>query len=187
MRYRSPAVAVLLACAFTLRAEQKFYQITLIPSGTIIASDLPVTKGNMVVFHGYPSGTLVSMPRSSVKSVSPIASGSARDSNAAASVIPIGNLAMQGGATQAGPQNARAAGQAKAAAAGAAAAPKENQIGGPGFYSDIVPGQTQAFGNSPNDYQVGRTYAYAPSNATQSSPGSPPTAPAMTNGQNPPQ
>ena len=70
-------------------------------------------------------------------------------------------------------------GQAKAAA--------NNSGLGTGFYNDVIPGQTQAMPNSANDYQVGRTYAYAPSNATQSSPGAPPTAPSMTNGSNPPQ
>lgn len=181
MRYRFLAAAILLGSALVLRAEQKFYQITLIPSGTIVATDLPVTKGQMVVFHGYPSGNLMSMPRSSVKSVAQVAPSSANSANLAAQVIPIGNLAMQGGSSQAGPQNARVIGQAKAGAA------KENQIGGPGFYNNVIPGQSEAMPNSANDYQVGRTYAYAPSNATQSSPGSPPTNPSATNGQNPPQ
>jgi hypothetical protein len=180
MRHRFLAAAILLGSALGLRAEQKFYQITLIPSGTIIATDLPVTKGQMVVFHGYPSGNLMSMPRSSVKTVSQVPAASAQASNLAEQVIPIGNLAMQGGSSQAGAQNLRTVGQAKTAA-------KENQIGGPGFYSDVIPGQTQAMPNSANDYQVGRTYAYAPSNATQSSPGAPPTNPSATNGQNPPQ
>ncbi len=176
------AVAVLLACAFALRAEDKFYQVDLAPSGKVIAKDLPVTKGTMVVFHEYPSGTLVSMPRSSVKKVMQIAPGSAQQSNVAERVIPIGNLAMQGGSTQAGPQNARTIGAAKAAAA----APNSSGLG-TGFYSNVIPGESQAMPNSANDYQVGRTYAYAPSNATQSSPGAPPTAPSATNGQNPPQ
>jgi hypothetical protein len=181
MRYRFLAAAMLLGSALTLRAEQKFYQITLIPSGTVVATDLPVTKGQMVVFHGYPSGNLMSMPRSSVKSVSQVPAASAQASNLAEQVIPIGNLAMQGGSSQAGPQNLRTIGQAKGGA------PKENQIGGPGFYNNIIPGQTEAMPNSANDYQVGRTYAYAPSNATQSSPGAPPTNSVATNGQNPPQ
>jgi len=179
MRYRFLAAAILLGSALVLRAEQKFYQITLIPSGTVIATDLPVTKGQMVVFHGYPSGNLMSMPRSSVKTVAEIPSEKAKYTNLAESVVPIGNLAMQGGSSQAGPQNLRSVGQAKAA--------KENQYGGPGFYNNVVPGVSEAMPNSANDYQVGRTYAYAPSNATQSSPGAPPTNPAMTNGQNPPQ
>lgn len=181
MRYRFLAAAVLLGGALTLRAEQKFYQITLIPSGTVISTDQPVTKGQMVVFHGYPSGNLMSMPRSSVKSYVQIPAATAQSSNLAERVVPIGNLAMQGGSSQAGPQNARVVGQAKAGA------PKENQYGGPGFYSNMVLGESVAAPNSANDYQVGRTYAYAPSNATQSSPGAPPTNPSATNGQNPPQ
>ncbi len=183
MRYRFLAAAFLLGGAVVVHAEQKFYQITLIPSGTVIATDLPVTKGQMVVFHGYPSGNLMSMPRSSVKSVSQVPSGTAQSSNVAERVIPIGNLAMQGGSSQAGPQNARVIGQKAAAANG----PKEGQYGGPGFYNNMVVGESVAAPNSANDYQVGRTYAYAPSNATQSSPGAPPTNPGATNGQNPPQ
>ena len=91
--------------------------------------------------------------------------------------VQIGNLAMQGGSTQAGLANASSV-----------AAPKP---GGPalgtGFYSGVVPGQTIGAPNSPNDYQVGRTFAGPPPNAVQSSPGAPPTAPAATSGQNPPQ
>ena len=181
MRNRLLAIAVLLACAFVVRAEDKFYQVNLVPSGAVISRDLPVTKGTMVVFHQYPSGNLVSMPRSSLKSVFQIPAENAKTINIAERVVPIGNLAMQGGSSQAGATNMRVVGQAKAAAS------KENQIGGPGFYSNVIPGQTEAMPNSANDYQVGRTYAYAPSSATQSSPGAPPTAPSMTNGQNPPQ
>ena len=180
MRYRFLAAAILMGSALVLRGEQKFYQITLIPTGTVIATDLPVTKGQMVVFHGYPSGNLMSMPRHTVKAVAQITAVDAKTTNVDR-VVPIGNLAMQGGSSQAGPQNLRTIGQAKGAAA------KENQIGGPGFYSNVIPGQTEAMPNSANDYQVGRTYAYAPSNATQSSPGAPPTNPSMTDGQNPPQ
>jgi hypothetical protein len=181
MSKRILMVTALLACAFALRAEDKYYQINLAPSGKIISKDLPVTKGTMVVFHGYPSGELMSMPRSAVTTVVAIAAPNAQATNPATRVIPIGNLAMQGGSAQGGPQNARTVGAAKTAAA----AP--GTYGGAGFYSNLVPGQSEAMPNSPNDYQVGRTYAYAPSNATQSSPGAPPTNAATTNGANPPQ
>jgi hypothetical protein len=181
MRSRLIFAAVLLACAFALRAEDKFYQVNLIPSGSVIAKDLPVTKGTMVVFHQYPSGNLVSMPRSSLKAVVQIPAESAKTVNLAERAVPIGNLAMQGGSSQAGATNMRVIGQAKAAT------PADKSGLGTGFYSDIIPGQTQAYGNSPNDYQIGRTYAYAPATAIQTSPGAPPTAPSATNGQNPPQ
>jgi hypothetical protein len=180
MRNRLLTVAALLACAFALRAEDKYYQINLVPSGKVISKDLPVTKGTMVVFHGYPSGELMSMPRAAVKTVVAIAPQSAQSTNLATQVIPIGNLAMQGGSSQGGLQNARTIGAAKSAAA--------NSSGlGTGFYTNVVPGQSEGMPNSANDYQVGRTFAYAPSNATQSSPGAPPTNAATTSGQNPPQ
>ena len=176
MRNRLLTVAVLFACGSALRAETTYYQIDLVPSGKMISTDLPVTKGTMVVFHKYPSGTLVSMRRSELKQVTQVSSAAVQSANPADAVIRIGNLAMQGGSAQAGPTNARAV-----------SAPKNSSGLGTGFYSDVVPGQTQAFGNSPNDYKVGATYAYAPSNATQTSSGAPPTNPAATSGQNPPQ
>ena len=176
MRNRLLTVAVLFACGSALRAETTYYQIDLVPSGKMISTDLPVTKGTMVVFHKYPSGTLVSMRRSELKQVTQVSSAAVQSANPADAVIPIGNLAMQGGSTQAGPTNARAVGAAK------------NASGlGTGFYNSVVPGETQAMPNSANDNQIGRTYAYAPSSATQSSAGAPPTNPAATSGQNPPQ
>lgn len=179
MRNRLMTGAALFACAFALRAaDSTYYRIELVPTGTMIATDLPVTKGTMVVFHKYPGGTLVSMRRSELKTVTKVSAAAVQSANAnpADAVIRIGNLAMQGGSSQAGPTNVRAV-----------SAPKDKSGLGTGFYSDVVPGQTQAYGNSANDYKVGATYAYAPSNAVQSSPGSPPTNPAATNGSNPPQ
>lgn len=179
MRNRLLAVGILVACALPMRAEEKFYQIELTPSGKVVCTDLPVTKGTMVVFHGYPSGNLMSMPRSTVKRVVAIAPESAKSTNIADQVIPIGNLAMQGGSSQGGAQNLRSIGAAKNAAA--------NPALGVGFYGNVVPGQTQGMPNSANDNVVGKDWAYAPANATQSSPGAPPTMPSTTSGQNPPQ
>jgi hypothetical protein len=117
----------------------------------------------------------MSMRRSELKTVTKVSSAAVQSAKPADEVIRIGNLAMQGGSTQAGPTNARAV-----------SAPKDTSGLGTGFYNNVIPGETQAFGNSANDYKVGATYAYAPSNATQSSPGAPPTNPAATNGQDAP-
>ena len=135
MRHRLPAVAVLFACAFTLRAaEATYYQIELVPTGKIISTDLPVTKGTMVVFHKYPDGSLVSMRRADLKTVTRVDAEAVKPKNPADAVIRIGNLAMQGGSAQAGATNARAV-----------SAPKDKSGLGTGFYSDIIPGQTQAY------------------------------------------
>jgi hypothetical protein len=168
---------VLLACAFGLRAEQVnqvFFQIDLVPSGRVISQDAPVAKGGALVFHRYPDGTLMSMRRSGVKSVTAITPQAAAATRPQESVVQIGNLAFQGGA-QGGPAPA------------GAAAPKGPQPIAPGYYRSIVPGVTQGMPNSANDNVIGRTWAAPPGNATQSAPGAPPTNPVATGGLNPPQ
>jgi hypothetical protein len=174
MKNRLVLATVLLACAFPLRGEENYFQVDLVPSGRLIAKDAPVAKGSMVLFHKYPDGTLISIRRSEVKQVTRISAQSAASTNPAARVVAIGNLAMQGGSAQGGPTNASAAGAAKPPALGK------------GFYSAVVPGQTQGLPNSPNDYQIGRTFAGPPSNAVIPVPGAPPTNPAANTGGNPP-
>ncbi len=151
------------------------YQIDLAPSGRMLAIDQPVLKGGSYQFHSYPSGTLVSMRRSQVKYVSRITPEALEATYAA---VAIGNLAMQGGGSQAGAANANTV-KPKAA-------PKGQQLG-QGFYSDLKMGESMAAdAAASNDYTIGRNYAYAPSSATQSSPGAPPTMPGTTSGSNPP-
>jgi hypothetical protein len=177
MLNRLLVAAVLLACAFALRAEQVFYQIDLAPSGKVISQDLPVAKGTTIVFHRYPDGALMSMRRSEVKTLTRITPQTAQATLPKEKLVQIGNLAFQG-SSQAGPSAAGTASKAGAAQA--------NGIGS-GFYGNVVPGVTQGMPNSANDNQVGRTWAAPPGNATQSSPGAPPTNSSLTNGQNPPQ
>jgi hypothetical protein len=166
--------AVSLACAFALRAEQVFYQIDLVPSGRVIAQDAPVAKGTTIVFHRYPDGVLMSMRRSDVKALGKITPQAAVATLPQEKLVQIGDLAFQGTA-QAGPASAGAARVKSAPALGR------------GYYSEVVPGVTQGMPNSANDNVIGRSWAAPPGNATQSSPGSPPTNPAATAGTNPPQ
>jgi hypothetical protein len=168
--------ALLLAAAAASAADRTgaFYRIEMAPTGSMIAADLPVLKGNTYLFHGYPSGTLVSLRRSDVRRITQIDRAAATATNPADRLITIGNLAMQGGSTQAGATNA----SARKPAAGPEV--------GKGFYGNVVPGVTEGMPNSPNDYQVGRTFAAPPGNAVQSAPGEPPMmAPSGTNA-NPP-
>ena len=174
------AAAVLVASfAMTAAAQQAAppaasYQIDLAPTGRMLATDKPVYRGGAYVFHSFPSGTLMSLRRSQIKTITPV---TVDPSDPSYKVVQIGNLAMQGGSTQAGPKNASAV---KSKSAG-------GQQLGEGFYSDLKMGESMADDASRSgDYQVGRNYAYAPATATQSSPGAPPTAPGSTNGQNPP-
>ena len=158
--------AFLLAAAAASAADRAYYRVETAPSGSMIASDLPVLKGNTYLFHGYPSGTLVSLRRSDVRRIVQIPPATATAANPADRVVSIGNLAMQGGSAQAGATNASAARKA--------AGPEI----GKGFYGNVVPGVTEGLPNSANDYQVGRTFAAPPGNAVQSAPGEPPMMPA---------
>ena len=173
MSNRLVSAAVLFACAFALRGET-VYRIDLIPSGELITRDAPASKGTMLVFRRHPDGILMSVRKTDVKKISQISLADVPP-GPADQVIQIGNLAMQGGSSQAGPASASSVATAKGPALGK------------GFYSALVPGQSLAEPNSPNDYQVGRTFAGPPPNAVQSAPGAPPTAPSATSGQNPPQ
>jgi hypothetical protein len=168
------ALAALLVpfAAHAYAQQAVYYQIDLAPSGKLLASNKPVIKGGAYVFRSVPSGTLTSLRPSQIKHITPV---TVDTSDPTYRVIAIGNLAMQGGSTQAGRTNASAVGK-----------PKGPELG-EGFYSDLKMGQTLApDAAASGDYQIGRTYAYAPSSATQSSPGAPPTNPAVTSGANPP-
>ncbi len=158
-------------------AQQAAYQIDLAPSGKVLSKDVPVVKNGMYLFHSYPAGTLMSLRGSQVKGITKITPDPAL-TNVTGSVILIGNLAMQGGSSQAGPKNASAV-KSKTAS-------NRPELG-EGFYSDLKMGESlaQDAGRS-GDYTIGRTYAYAPASASQPSPGAPPTMPSATNGTSPP-
>ena len=127
------SVAALLACAFLVSAEQQLrpvasapavqlYQIDLIPPGKLISQDLPVLKGTNYLFHQYPTGTLISVRKSTVQQIVKMSQIAVEAANPTA-IKRIGNLAMQGprvdgtgGGGGGGPQNM---GRARAAVAAA--------------------------------------------------------------------
>ncbi|PYQ67026.1 MAG: hypothetical protein DMF54_06035, partial [Acidobacteria bacterium] len=66
---RLAVAAALLVFAFVLGAEETspvLYQIDLVPSGKLISRDLPVLKGTNYLLHQYPTGTLLSVRKSTV-------------------------------------------------------------------------------------------------------------------------
>jgi hypothetical protein len=128
------AAGVVLVSAFALGEEKaalqplapppaaQLYQIDLVPgkgdSGKIISRDLPVLKGTVYVFHTYPTGTLTSVRKSTVKQISKMSPPAVAAANPTA-IKPIGDLAMQGpksAASSGGPRNMGRARQAVSAA-----------------------------------------------------------------------
>jgi hypothetical protein len=92
--------ASLLLVAAAAMAETAYYRVELLPSGSLVAIGAPVARGTTLLIHAYPDGKLMSLRKSDVRSFSPITAQQAA-TPAQKSLVPIGNLAMQGGGTQA--------------------------------------------------------------------------------------
>lgn len=118
MRKRLTVAAVLLTATFAFGAEEVLWQIDLIPAGKTLSRDQPTLKGASYLFHEYPTGTLVSIKKSSVKQITRLSAV------AAAAVLPknqvtsIRDLPMQGPKASGGGRTNNI-GRARAAAAAA--------------------------------------------------------------------
>jgi hypothetical protein len=95
MPKRFLAAAVLVACAFALGAEQTLYQIELVPSGKIVSLDAPTLKGTNYLFHQYPTGTLISIRKSTVKQIGKMSMAEKVAANPTR-VVPMRDLPFQG-------------------------------------------------------------------------------------------
>jgi hypothetical protein len=95
MSKRFSVAVVLLACAFALGAEETLYQIDLIPSGKLVSRDLPVLKGTNYLFHQYPTGTLISIRKSTVKQIGKMSIAERVAANPTR-IVPIRDLPFQG-------------------------------------------------------------------------------------------
>jgi hypothetical protein len=62
-----------------LGAEEALYRIDLVPTGKAVSKDLPVLKGSSYLYHAYPTGTLVSVKKSSVKQIRKMTPAAAED------------------------------------------------------------------------------------------------------------
>ncbi len=141
------------------------YRIDVLPSGHLLSRDEPTPKGNMYVFRTSHDGTVMSVRKADVSKISRLTKAEAFwEKQATLGEVSIGTLAMQGGSSQAGPSNLNAVGRPGGAPANSA--PQGNWI-----YQG-VPGVTDA---------------YAPANATVSTPGDVPQMPAATAGSSAPQ
>ena len=117
MTKRFVMVMVVLACASAVGAQEVLWQIDLLPSGKAMSKDEPVAKGGSYLYHEYPTGTLISVKKSTVKQItklSPKAAAAALPKN---QVTSIRDLPMQGPKSSGGgPRNM---GRARAAVSAA--------------------------------------------------------------------
>lgn len=93
---RLVVAAFALLCALPLPAEEVLYQIDLVPSGKSISRGLPTLRGAQYVYHEFPGGTLVSVRKSSVKTITKMSPKAAAAVNPRTRLVRIGDLAFQG-------------------------------------------------------------------------------------------
>ncbi len=94
---RNSFAAVFLLAAASAVAETAYYRIELLPSGSLVSVGAPVVRGTTLLIHAYPDAKLMSLRKSDIRNVSPITAEQAA-APAQKSLVPIGSLAMQGGA-----------------------------------------------------------------------------------------
>jgi hypothetical protein len=129
MSKRLAVAIVLLVCAFALGAEEVLYQIDLVPSGKLISRDLPALKGTNYLFHQYPTGTLISVRKSTVKQITRMSAAAVAAADPSR-IVTIRDLAFQGPKASSGGRRTTvidrarsAAGAANAGTAGRTASP----------------------------------------------------------------
>ena len=74
-RARIVIAAVLFASAFALPAEQVFYQIDLVPSGSMISFNEPTLQGDKYVFRAWPEGASTSLKQARVGKITRVTGG----------------------------------------------------------------------------------------------------------------
>ncbi len=101
MLNRVLVAAVLLASACALAAED-IYRIEVFPTGFVLATDAPTSKGNTFLFHRYPAGTYVSLRMAEVRQIHRISARAAAETNPAKKIVRIQTVSLPG-SSQAGP------------------------------------------------------------------------------------
>jgi hypothetical protein len=158
-------------------AADVVYRIETGGSGVLWSADRPMQNGELVLFHEYPSGALMSVRRSDVRRVAAQPRSGLRSA-----YVDIG--VTGGGARKdapAGPTAGKSPGREPAgpgARKDGTALLNPDRKYQPDVDSKQVPGLNLAFPSSPNDYREGRTFAYPAAPAVQTAPGEPPRMPA---------
>jgi len=136
------------------------YRIDLRPSGSMFSRDEPVLSGSTYVFRTSKDAKVVSLRKVDVLKITRLTSAEAlRAEHDTRGAVVIGDLAMQGGSSQAGLSNANTVRTGQGAGNGAAQSP----------------------GNWVYQGTPGVTDAYAPASATVGAPGE---VPRMSGGPN---
>jgi hypothetical protein len=159
-------------------AAEVVYRIETGGSGVLWSADRPVQNGELVLFHEFPSGALMSVRRSDVRRVAAQPRAGLRSA-----YVDIG--VTGGGARKDVPSTTKSPGPGREPAGPGArkdgtALLNPDRKYQPDVDSKQVPGMNIPYPSSPNDYREGRTFAYPAAPAVQTAPGEPPRMPAGT-------
>ena len=151
------------------------YRIETGGSGLLFSMDRPVQSGELILFHQYPGGALMSVRRADIRRIAAEPRPEPRSA-----YVDIG--VTGGGARRDAAASGKAPGRAEAAGPGArrdgTALLNPDRKYQPDIDSKQVPGMNLGYPASANDYREGRTFAYPAAPAVQSAPGEPPRMPA---------
>jgi hypothetical protein len=168
--------AVVLSVAPMTGPQKTFYQVDLVPSGTLYAKDNPTLKGNTYVFHTFRDGTLMSLRQSDVKKVTVLTGDDAFwAQQGIEGESSIGNLAIQGASKVVVIGTPPVVNNAQAGRSNL------SSVSGSGSGINGAPAGNWQYQGTP-----GTADAWGPANATVASPGDVPTMPAATNGSSAP-
>jgi|SRR5437667_6648607 len=179
-RYALCAALAFLAAALALAAGTVIYKIELAGSQAIWSKDRPQQAGNLLLFHRYPGGALMSVKKNDVRRI--VATPAVSQApNPGTRVIELGPTGDGGRTVAAG----AASGTATGPAIQPGSRPGERRDGTalfnpdrpyrPDWDSKQVPGMNVPYPASPNDYREGYVYAHPPASASVPAPGEPPT------------
>jgi hypothetical protein len=173
--------SLLLAAAVSFQVARpasapKLYKIELTGNQTVMSKDRPTEAGggNLLLFHRYPDGLLMSVKKTAVRRVT-VSQGP----EASKGLRPGGEIVLgtTGGAKGPGTAGAAATGPYPGERKDGTALLNPDRSYRPEWDNKLVPGSTLAYPPSANDYKEGRTFAYPPGSAVQQAPGEPPTMP----------
>jgi hypothetical protein len=167
-------LVALLAPLAAGAAELMGYRIELAGGQQILARTPPVPHGTRLVFSRYPDGAFMSLKRSEVQRVItfPLAKTADVRKPRPGEIIVLGPTGERGaGSTASEAPGTLRPGEAK----DGKALLNPSRDYRPDWDSKQVPGQTLPYPASANDYREGRSFAYPPATAVQTSPGQPPT------------
>lgn len=179
MLFAAFLASLLLASGATSKAGQNLYRIELRANHHMLAQDRPREEGSLLLFHRHPDGLLMSLKKSEVQKVVPVAPSEPAEKRPPEKRLKAGELVIlgpTGGSGSAPSDSSRPGAPGRRVGEGekGKALLNPDRDYRPDWDSKQVPGMNMPFPASRNDYREGRTMPYPPASSPAPAPGQPP-------------